>query len=191
MQRTLALASTLAAVLIPPVLSPAQAGATTYQHDHRVSSAETKTVHILRMRHTIHQFRQRTWHYQDLRNARRSDTRFDERDTHALPRLHRLGRYWWRLTVRARRAYLAYQRQLAPTVGYTGWDRVAECESGGNWSTNTGNGFTGGLQFMTSTWLANGGGQYAPAAYLATREQQIEIASRLSLSAWPVCGARY
>jgi uncharacterized protein YabE (DUF348 family) len=73
------------------------------------------------------------------------------------------------------------------------WDAVAQCESGGNWHINTGNGFYGGLQFDYSTWLSNGGGAYAPRADLATREEQIAVASKLyaarGSSPWPVCGA--
>jgi hypothetical protein len=72
--------------------------------------------------------------------------------------------------------------------GSTMWDRIAQCESGGNWAINTGNGYYGGLQFSFGTWLSAGGGQYAPRADLATREQQIAIASGLSLSNWPQCG---
>lgn len=71
------------------------------------------------------------------------------------------------------------------------WDRVASCESGQHWNDNTGNGFYGGLQFTISTWLRAGGGRYAPRADYATRVQQIIIASKLALSNWPVCGARY
>jgi len=59
------------------------------------------------------------------------------------------------------------------------WERVAQCESGGNWSINTGNGYYGGLQFSQSSWEAAGGTQYAPRADLATREQQIAVAERL------------
>jgi uncharacterized protein YabE (DUF348 family) len=59
------------------------------------------------------------------------------------------------------------------------WDRIAQCESGGNWHINTGNGYYGGLQFLTSTWLSNGGGDFAPRADLASREQQITVANRL------------
>ncbi|CAB0590061.1 hypothetical protein CIP107555_00668 [Corynebacterium diphtheriae] len=74
------------------------------------------------------------------------------------------------------------------------WDQLAQCESGGNWSINTGNGFTGGLQFVDSTWLGLGGGVYAPQAYLATREQQIAIAEKVLAAqgwgAWPVCTAK-
>ena len=72
------------------------------------------------------------------------------------------------------------------------WDQVARCESGGNWAINTGNGYQGGLQFTPGTWIAHGGGQYAPAAQLATKEQQIAVAERVlahqGRGAWPVCG---
>ena len=71
------------------------------------------------------------------------------------------------------------------------WDRIAECESSGNWRANTGNGYYGGLQFRPSTWRAYGGGSYAPRADLASREQQIEVAERVAagqgLGAWPAC----
>ena len=71
------------------------------------------------------------------------------------------------------------------------WDRLAQCESGGNWSINSGNGYYGGLQFSKSTWLAYGGGQYAPTANQATRDQQIAIAKKTQASqgwgAWPAC----
>lgn len=76
-----------------------------------------------------------------------------------------------------------------PTTGSSGaglnlaraamWDRIAQCESGGNWHINTGNGYYGGLQFLTSTWLGVGGGDFAPRADLASREQQITVANRL------------
>jgi uncharacterized protein YabE (DUF348 family) len=58
------------------------------------------------------------------------------------------------------------------------WDRIAQCESGGNWHINTGNGYYGGLQFDYSSWLANGGADFAPRADLASREQQITVANR-------------
>ncbi|MBI4899622.1 MAG: transglycosylase family protein [Actinobacteria bacterium] len=68
------------------------------------------------------------------------------------------------------------------------WDKIAQCESSGNWSINTGNGYYGGLQFLTSTWLSYGGGQFAARADLATREQQITVANRVyatsGLSQW-------
>jgi hypothetical protein len=56
------------------------------------------------------------------------------------------------------------------------WDSVAQCESSGNWSINTGNGYYGGLQFTQSTWAASGGLQYAARADLATKAQQIAVA---------------
>ena len=72
------------------------------------------------------------------------------------------------------------------------WDQVARCESGGNWGINTGNGYHGGVQFSASTWASHGGGQYAPSAELATKDQQIAVAERVLATqgrgAWPVCG---
>jgi hypothetical protein len=72
------------------------------------------------------------------------------------------------------------------------WDQVARCESGGNWGINTGNGYQGGLQFSSGTWSAHGGGQYAPAANMATKDQQIAVAEHVLATqgrgAWPVCG---
>ncbi len=59
------------------------------------------------------------------------------------------------------------------------WDRIAKCESGGNWHINTGNGYYGGLQFNYATWLSAGGGDFASRADLASREQQITVANRL------------
>jgi uncharacterized protein YabE (DUF348 family) len=59
------------------------------------------------------------------------------------------------------------------------WDRVAQCESGGNWSINTGNGYYGGLQFSYSTWLAYGGDDFASRADLASRAEQITVANRV------------
>ena len=58
------------------------------------------------------------------------------------------------------------------------WDRIAQCESGGNWHINTGNGYYGGLQFATASWLANGGGDFASRADLASRAEQITVANR-------------
>ena len=59
------------------------------------------------------------------------------------------------------------------------WDKIAQCESGGNWSINSGNGYYGGLQFDIRTWLGSGGGAYAPNAAGATKAQQIDIANRV------------
>jgi hypothetical protein len=73
-----------------------------------------------------------------------------------------------------------------------GWDGVAQCESGGNWSTNTGNGFKGGLQFTQSTWEAYGGTQYASSADKASKSQQIAVGEKVlagqGAGAWPNCG---
>jgi uncharacterized protein YabE (DUF348 family) len=68
------------------------------------------------------------------------------------------------------------------------WDRIAQCESGGNWSINTGNGYYGGLQFAQASWLAMGGDDFAPRADLASRAEQITVANRYyaisGLSPW-------
>ncbi|MFF1378504.1 transglycosylase family protein [Streptomyces sp. NPDC058308] len=72
------------------------------------------------------------------------------------------------------------------------WDAVAQCEAGGNWSINTGNGYQGGLQFSPSTWAAYGGTKYAPSADKASKAQQIEIGEKVlagqGKGAWPSCG---
>jgi resuscitation-promoting factor RpfA len=74
------------------------------------------------------------------------------------------------------------------------WDRLAQCESGGNWSINTGNGYFGGLQFHPATWRGHGGGEFASSAHQATREQQITVAERVLATqgwgAWPACSRR-
>ncbi|MFJ6383428.1 transglycosylase family protein [Kitasatospora sp. NPDC092039] len=74
------------------------------------------------------------------------------------------------------------------------WDSVAQCESGGNWSINTGNGFYGGLQFTSSTWKAYGGTAYAAQANQASKAQQISVAEKVLASqgpgAWPVCSQK-
>jgi LysM repeat protein len=74
------------------------------------------------------------------------------------------------------------------------WDAVAQCESGGNWSISTGNGFYGGLQFTRGTWKAYGGTKYASTANKASRSEQIAIAEKVlrgqGIGAWPVCGKK-
>lgn len=88
------------------------------------------------------------------------------------------------------------QRAAQPRGNVNGsvWDRVAQCESGGNWSINTGNPYSGGLQFLPSTWQAFGGNEFAPAAHQATRAQQIVVAERVlagqGWGAWPACSAK-
>jgi LysM repeat protein len=74
------------------------------------------------------------------------------------------------------------------------WDAVAQCESGGNWKINTGNGYYGGLQFSRSTWKAYGGGKFASTANKASRGEQIQIAEKVlkgqGIGAWPTCGKK-
>ncbi|EPD93001.1 hypothetical protein HMPREF1486_04078 [Streptomyces sp. HPH0547] len=74
------------------------------------------------------------------------------------------------------------------------WEKVAACESSGKWSTNTGNGYFGGLQFSQSTWQAYGGTAYAPRADLASRSEQVAVAKKVlggqGPGAWPNCGPR-
>lgn len=74
------------------------------------------------------------------------------------------------------------------------WDRLAQCDAGGNWGIDTGNGFQGGLQFTPQTWQAYGGGEYAATANGASREQQMVVAERVlagqGWGAWPSCSAQ-
>ncbi|PWJ55797.1 LysM domain-containing protein [Quadrisphaera granulorum] len=84
----------------------------------------------------------------------------------------------------------------APASAASGatWDRLAQCESTGDWGINTGNGYYGGLQFSAGTWKGFGGGQYASRADLASREQQIAIAEKVldtqGWGAWPACSRK-
>ncbi|WP_369393707.1 transglycosylase family protein [Streptomyces sp. CG1] len=101
------------------------------------------------------------------------------------------------LTVTAGGAGLAIPLVAAGTADAADastWNKVAACESSGNWSINTDNGYYGGLQFTQSTWEAYGGTRYAPRADLATRDQQIAVAEKVldgqGPGAWPVCSAR-
>ncbi len=74
------------------------------------------------------------------------------------------------------------------------WDEVAECESSGNWSINTGNGYYGGLQFSQSTWVGFGGQRFASYAHYASKNEQIYTAQQVlkvqGPGAWPVCSVR-
>ena len=72
--------------------------------------------------------------------------------------------------------------QPAGTVTAADWDKLAQCESGGNWSIDTGNGYSGGLQFALETWTAFGGTEYAPTAGQATRERRWRSPTRFSPS---------
>jgi uncharacterized protein YabE (DUF348 family) len=98
------------------------------------------------------------------------------------------------VVIRVRTATRTQSRPApAPTTNYasgsTVWDELAQCESGGNWAANTGNGYYGGLQFTLSTWQAYGGSGYP---YQASRETQIAIATKVrdasgGYGAWPAC----
>ncbi|MFF5438546.1 transglycosylase family protein [Streptomyces achromogenes] len=101
------------------------------------------------------------------------------------------------LTVTASGAGLAIPLVAAGTAHAADaatWNKVAACESSGNWSVNTGNGYYGGLQFTRSTWEAYGGTRYAPRADLATRYEQITVAEKVldgqGPGAWPACAPR-
>ncbi|MDN6405900.1 transglycosylase family protein, partial [Corynebacterium sp.] len=94
-------------------------------------------------------------------------------------------------------AALALGAAVAPAANAapdSDWDRLAECESGGDWSINTGNGYHGGLQFSPSTWNGHGGQDFAPYAYQASRGEQIVVAERVlagqGWGAWPSCSAQ-
>ena len=87
-------------------------------------------------------------------------------------------------------------QEAAPAANFAGgstvWDSLAQCESGGNWAINTGNGYYGGLQFSLSTWRAYGGPGYP---HQQSRETQIAIATKLrnaqgGYGAWPSCSAK-
>jgi uncharacterized protein YabE (DUF348 family) len=86
-------------------------------------------------------------------------------------------------------------KPTTPTSSGGAWDRIAACESGGNWAANTGNGYYGGLQFDHGTWAAYGGTAYASNANGASKAQQIAIAEKVKADrggygAWPVCGKK-
>lgn len=74
------------------------------------------------------------------------------------------------------------------------WDRLAWCESTGNWSIDTGNGYYGGLQFSLPTWRDYGGPEYASYPHRASKAQQIDVATKVrddrgGFSAWPACAS--
>jgi uncharacterized protein YabE (DUF348 family) len=87
-------------------------------------------------------------------------------------------------------------KKAQPAIGDTSkWDSIAKCESGGDWSINSGNGYYGGIQFDKQTWNAFGGSQFAPRPDLASKQEQISVAEKVrdergGYSAWPVCGKK-
>jgi LysM repeat protein len=106
------------------------------------------------------------------------------------PALTRVVSVEWPASAGGSRRSTVSRSAAAPASGSV-WDRLARCESGGNWSINTGNGYSGGLQFSAGTWRANGG---AGSASSASRAEQIRVAERIRASqgwgAWPACSAR-
>lgn len=80
------------------------------------------------------------------------------------------------------------------SVTSSAWDRIAECESGGDWSINTGNSYFGGVQFLKTSWDAMGGQEFAAYPHHASKAEQIIVAERLlevqGWGAWPVCSAK-
>ena len=100
-------------------------------------------------------------------------------------------RHWKELKAKAER--MESRCVSAFSVAYGVWDRLAQCESGGNWSYNGPSGFDGGLQFHPGTWSAYRLPGYPAYAYQATREMQIRVAERVLASqgwgAWPACSA--
>ncbi|GAA2142588.1 hypothetical protein GCM10009844_13910 [Nocardioides koreensis] len=74
------------------------------------------------------------------------------------------------------------------------WERLAQCESGGRWHINTGNGYYGGLQISRSTWAGYGGKKFAPLPSRATKKEQIKVAERIKhgqgWGAWPSCSSK-
>lgn len=99
---------------------------------------------------------------------------------------------WFNVVTYSRIATYLQALQAAQVPNAARWDRVAQCESGGNWSINTGNGFYGGLQFSLSTWRSVGGVGYP---HQNSREEQIRRAERLRVSSgighWPHCGSLF
>ncbi|MGH3498734.1 MAG: transglycosylase family protein [Nocardioidaceae bacterium] len=93
-------------------------------------------------------------------------------------------------------ALVASPLALAPAQAATDhtWNRLAQCESSGNWHINIGNGYFGGVQFSEPTWRAFGGGRFAGYANRASRNQQVTVAQRVlrtqGWGAWPACSAR-
>jgi hypothetical protein len=111
---------------------------------------------------------------------------------HVLPRYHRARRLMFSGALALGTAVSAVALAAPADAATHDWSGVAKCESGGNWSINTGNGYYGGLQFSQSTWAAYGGLSYAPRADLATPAEQIAVAEKVlvgqGIGAWPTCG---
>lgn len=125
---------------------------------HSTAPTRTETLTIAWRVH-VHELRTRTWHYQDLRKARRSETRYLERRVRALPRLQRLAHYWYERAVAARRAYARYSRARSapPAVAHLALWR---CITNGAYpgAPHEGNGYNGaytGWLGMSTPWMGH------------------------------------
>jgi hypothetical protein len=102
-----------------------------------------------------------------------------------------LSRIFWLAAIAGALGMAQMATTAVANADTVNWDAIAECESGGNWSTNTGNGFYGGLQFKPTTWSSHGG-TGSPSG--ASREEQIRVAENVlrtqGLKAWPKCGSQ-
>jgi hypothetical protein len=116
----------------------------------------------------------------------RTEVRYVDAKTKKVKKVHLTNRF----TVKTKASPAA--KISASRAGM--WNRVAKCESGGNWKISTGNGYYGGLQFSASTWRAYGGGKYGSTANRATKAQQITIAEKVlkgqGAGAWGSCGRK-
>ncbi len=114
-----------------------------------------------------------------------------KKNTPMLRRARRAGALGAAAALLAAGAAVAASPAQAATASANTWDRLAACESGGNWSINTGNGYYGGLQFSASTWKAYGG---KGSAANASKAEQIRIAKKVQAGqgwgAWPACSAK-
>jgi hypothetical protein len=104
--------------------------------------------------------------------------------------IHAAKRVGWMIAIMGTLCVVPVAISASANADTVDWDAIAQCESGGNWAANTGNGFYGGLQFKPATWAANGG-VGSPAT--ASREEQIGVAENVlrsqGLRAWPKCGS--
>jgi nucleoid-associated protein YgaU len=116
------------------------------------------------------------------------------REAPAVPPAEPVARALSARTLQPVQEAVAFQAARAAAGAPTVWDRIAECESGGDWHINTGNHYYGGLQFWQETWKQFGGLDYAPRADLATQAEQIAVAEAVlrvqGWGAWPVCARR-
>lgn len=174
MKRLPALAGALALLCTPP-----QAGAQTYHQTRHLSDAESTTVKVLKIRRHVHHFRLRAWHYQDMRGAKRSETRYLERHVHAIPRLVKLHHYWYTLAVTARKNLIAHQRVQAraksaatPAVDSC-TDALLGREGGYNpHATNPSSGAYGGPQALPGSKMASAGADWADNIWTQIRWMQ-------------------